>query len=496
MGKFVSVTLVLVFTFTSAFVPATAAVEIGGTCKSVGQTTTINGSALTCAKSGSQLVWSKGVQVDAYTAFAESHLKVEQKRVDQLLAEAERKAKQISSRPNCSSYDEGFLSAFIYGDSALNPRTVGDDLNPMTLVYENSEICDVVVRASAGFACQTQHAVHDSIIIGTGQFTLKAGQRLLITDSRSSADSIYFYFPNLINDCRFIFGHSTGSSAKISSFDYYPSVVALKKTLPRGYNQVEASKRASTYLTNAKVRANKILKDAKNPELIAKMWRKVLVMQAAAEVAAKDSPSDKICVVLAIFCEVGSIGPGGGTVFYDAGSRKSWGRYLEYAPEGWSGSATDPKVHWCQPQSATPLTMQQRLATQFSFGKKNTYSMLAGCSSGAAVVAHKYNGGAKSDWFLPSNDELTQLCKYLIGQPLEYAIPGGLSSIQRGGFSTSLYWSSSEFNGINSYNGVRHLPDVFNLRFAPLGLYLYGNFQFTSDSNHFTERYVRPIRAF
>lgn len=37
-------------------------------------------------------------------------------------------------------------------------------------------------------------------------------------------------------------------------------------------------------------------------------------------------------------------GPGGAIVFYDAGSTKAWGRYLEAAPTGWSGSPNDPRV--------------------------------------------------------------------------------------------------------------------------------------------------------
>ncbi|MFM8835538.1 MAG: hypothetical protein ACKOFM_01575, partial [Actinomycetota bacterium] len=31
-------------------------------------------------------------------------------------------------------------------------------------------------------------------------------------------------------------------------------------------------------------------------------------------------------------CSVGSVGPGGGVVFYDAGSPQWWGRYLEAWP--------------------------------------------------------------------------------------------------------------------------------------------------------------------
>ena len=42
---------------------ATAAIKAGGVCKKVGQTSTVSGKKHTCIKSGSKLIWSKGVRV-------------------------------------------------------------------------------------------------------------------------------------------------------------------------------------------------------------------------------------------------------------------------------------------------------------------------------------------------------------------------------------------------------------------------------------------------
>lgn len=54
--------------------------------------------------------------------------------------------------------------------------------------------------------------------------------------------------------------------------------------------------------------------------------------------------SAKVCNGAAIPCAMGDTGPGGGIVFYDAGSRQSWGRYLEAAPAGWVDSPVTPPV--------------------------------------------------------------------------------------------------------------------------------------------------------
>lgn len=103
---------------------------------------------------------------------------------------------------------------------------------------------------------------------------------------------------------------------------------------------------------------------------------------------------------------IGDTGPGGGIIFYDAGSQQSWGRYLEAAPANWDGTNNneDPYVQWgCRGDSI-------QTATAIGTGKANTFAIIAGCSgTTAASTARAYRGGGKSDWFLPSRDELEQM---------------------------------------------------------------------------------------
>jgi len=119
--------------------------------------------------------------------------------------------------------------------------------------------------------------------------------------------------------------------------------------------------------------------------------------------------------------QVGDTGPGGGRVFYVAGMPEWRGLYLEAAPND------EPRdVMWgCEgtPTGATD--------TMIGTGKANTAKILAKCTAAgiAARVAADYRGGGKSDWFLPSIDELN------------------LMYVKRdviGGFSDAYYLSSSE----------------------------------------------------
>ncbi len=177
----------------------------------------------------------------------------------------------------------------------------------------------------------------------------------------------------------------------------------------------------------------------------------------------------KICVVGGI-CKVGNTGPGGGIVFFDAGSQQSWGRYLEFAPLGWFGGTSDPKASWCD--SSVTFETQAEIGT----GKTNTDLMLGICNSGAAVMARAYKASGKDDWSLPSKDELTMLCKYWQGQETNYQ--GGCGGLRPlGGFDLDPYWSSTKYANGMAYAQLIGYSNPF------------GNY------NNRTW-HVRPVRAF
>lgn len=173
-------------------------------------------------------------------------------------------------------------------------------------------------------------------------------------------------------------------------------------------------------------------------------------------------------------CAVGTKGTGGGIVFYDAGSSQSWGRYLEAAPPGWSGPLADPNALWCNVtdksffDAVTDPAVKSSLGLEIGKGKANTDVMVAGCTSGAGVLARAYKGGAKTDWYLPSRDELVLMYKNILGI---------------GGFRSGMYWSSSEFGtATNAWEKAMYND-------GPSAGIQYGGLKTHTD-------WVRPIRAF
>ena len=176
-----------------------------------------------------------------------------------------------------------------------------------------------------------------------------------------------------------------------------------------------------------------------------------------------ESPAPMLAAAAPVVYRIGDRGPGGGIVFYDAGSQQPWGRYLEAAPAGWTGGGSDPRAYWCDSDTSV------RTSTGIGTGAENTAALLAGCSSGASKTVSGYRGGGLADWFLPSKDELNAL----YGQ-----------KASAGGIAADGYWSSSQ---VDAYRAQYDAHNVW-YQWFPNGLQLmYGK------SNRLL---VRPVRAF
>jgi hypothetical protein len=167
-------------------------------------------------------------------------------------------------------------------------------------------------------------------------------------------------------------------------------------------------------------------------------------------------------------CVVGNIGPAGGIIFYVASTPQSWGQYLEVAPASWAGSYVDPYTQWCALGDSLLVSIisdpeaKNRNSEKIGTGKSNTDFMLSTCINGIANSVHNYRGGGKSDWYLPSSDELKAMLK-------------AADSIAD--FSVSSYWSSSLAPVYGAWDQV-----------------IFGGTNYTSDETNAGS--VRPVRAF
>ncbi len=193
-------------------------------------------------------------------------------------------------------------------------------------------------------------------------------------------------------------------------------------------------------------------------------------------------------------CAVGVQGPGGGTVFYvDTEGRYSDFDYLEVTPENASTG-----VKWSTTTALCGLLADESCQVAFlttsgealnhvaiGTGRAATAAIIARHDAGgvskadyAAGVADAYITPTASDWFLPSKDELNEVCKYArnTGQAAgaDIACIGGTL---RGGFSAGYHWSSSE-------------SDAFP---AWLQIFISG---FQGGTSKVYAAYVRPVRAF
>jgi hypothetical protein len=127
---------------------------------------------------------------------------------------------------------------------------------------------------------------------------------------------------------------------------------------------------------------------------------------------------------------VGSVGPGGGTIFYinpggfPCGAElKSTCHYLEVAPKGWSGAAIDPKFTFSKPEFSTiavpgiqntpsknfGITMGEGLFDTLAIVEQNGACVSPASCTYAAGASQAYDGGGYDDWYLPNQAESSAL---------------------------------------------------------------------------------------
>ena len=214
--------------------------------------------------------------------------------------------------------------------------------------------------------------------------------------------------------------------------------------------------------------------------------------------------------VTAVVYTIGQTGPGGGKVFYVATTAFSCGptlaatcTYLEAVPFGWmteldfKGDTVDVNRNWSE---STPVDLQRGpfgttggTATAIGSGYQNTKAMFdvgndnTAVSAGALAYAYTVtvSGVVYDDWYLPSKDELNQMCKWqrgITGGDLTtlttVCTEGNLNSgTGAAGFTDDFYWSSSEFGESSAW-----YPHFTN-----------GTQRTIAKTNTFD---VRPVRAF
>jgi hypothetical protein len=181
-------------------------------------------------------------------------------------------------------------------------------------------------------------------------------------------------------------------------------------------------------------------------------------------------------------CKVGDTGPGGGKIFYVAPTSFTQSsatnsmcstncKYLEAAPNTWSGGAEDLLTSWSTGANQL-LSVTGARETAIGTGYQNSLAIVAQsgnlADTSAAVAARAYTGGGKDDWYLPSIDELDLLF-------VQRAIIGGFTE-------RTNYWTSSEFS--DSDARYIYFPNNNQNRIR------------TRAPKDDPTLYVRPVRAF
>jgi hypothetical protein len=216
--------------------------------------------------------------------------------------------------------------------------------------------------------------------------------------------------------------------------------------------------------------------------------------------------------VTSIIYAVGDTGPGGGKIFYVATTPFACGptrtatcTYLEAAPPALGLASFDTATAFTTNRSwaqFTPVNYQSTTVPNFGdtttaqaigFGYRNTRAIIvqgnSDSATSAAALADSHtvtvSGVVYDDWFLPSKDELNQMCKWARGitgdtlTTLTTVCTGGTlnSGLGASGFVGNFYWSSSEYGALGAW-----------------GQFFSYGYQYNAGKD--VPDYVRPVRAF
>jgi len=194
---------------------------------------------------------------------------------------------------------------------------------------------------------------------------------------------------------------------------------------------------------------------------------------------------------------VGDTGPGGGNIFYVAATSAGFDcgptttetcYYLEAASTtATTNPWTDAEYAWSG--NTTVLIGATAQGTAIGTGYKNTLAIIGQSGGGntaerAGTISRAYGGpNTLTDWFLPSQNELNQMCKWARGQAWtsDITLCNGTGVLNTGsgaaGFVGNYYWSSSEDSAVTAW------------------LLYFGN-GYQLDDGKDRAGYVRPVRAF
>lgn len=210
---------------------------------------------------------------------------------------------------------------------------------------------------------------------------------------------------------------------------------------------------------------------------------------------------------------VGERGPGGGIVFYvsanyftSAGSTcNTTCKYLEVAPSTWkTGSvADDPTYQWSNVMgvftgqdlstaSSEGFNGSEKVNWKIGQGFNNTSLMGTGGISLArnAVLAYAATDSSAGQWFIPSRNELNELCKYVFGR--DTGNPKVACAYSSGTFKTTAY-AGTDLGGFvaNWYNSSTEI----NANNLSVTYFDNPPYQDVGNKNE-TTKSTRPIRAF